>query len=119
MSLFKTYSPKVLWTTTLQLTNAIFRNPPLLQVEPSSYFKSVIQAHTYIRHDLSGTFDDTKVPDKKAETTVENIHDSLQGLEQLLFGEMSAFDTSLEGCCLYTSYLEQSLNKHEKRCVLL
>ena len=119
MSLFKQYSPELLWTLTLRLANAIFRNPPKMQVEPESYFKSVMHAHQVIRDDLTGTFDG--VSRSSATTTIGQIYSSLQDLDRLLFGSevSSSFPNSIEGCCLYTDYLERRLKKSQNVCVLL
>jgi len=119
MSLFKQYSPELLWTLSLRLVNAIFRNPPKMQVQPESYFKSVMHAHQVIRDDLTGTFDEVSSSD--ATTTIGQIFCSLQELDKLLFGldVSSSFPNSIEGCCLYTDYLERRLKKSQHVCVLL
>lgn len=116
MSLFQTYSPKVLWTLSLQLVNVIFRNPPKMKVEPDSYFKSIMQTHAFIRRDLAGTFE--CVPVVATTTTIDQIHLSLHELNSILFNDSVTFEKSIEGCCLYTEYLEKRLKK-SKSCVIL
>lgn len=116
MSLFQTYSPKVLWTLSLQLANVIFRNPPKMKVEPDSYFKSIMQVHAFIRRDLNGTFEN--MPTVDTPTTIDQIHLSLYELDTMLFNDSATFEKSIEGCCLYTKYLEKRLNK-SKGCTIL
>jgi hypothetical protein len=118
MSLFKTYSPKLLWTLNLRLLNAIFRHPPKMNIEPESYFQAVLDAHRFIRTDLNGTFVSPQIQTNEP-TTIVNIHRSLQELENILFGPTEhPFPSTIEGCCLYTHYLEQQLNPTKHRCVL-
>tara|TARA_B110000091_G_scaffold214310_1_gene266970 strand:+ start:3747 stop:4121 length:375 start_codon:yes stop_codon:yes gene_type:complete len=124
MSLFKTYSPQLLWKLSLQLVNSIFRNPPKMKVEPESYFKSILEAHQIIRDDLTGTFDPHNITLATANTTIGQIYSSLQELDQMLFGSttdvsVACFSNSIEGCCLYTKYLEQRLKKSTNTCLLL
>ena len=121
MSLFKTYSPQLLCKLSLQLVNSIFRNPPKMKLEPESYFKSTLEAHQIIRDDLTGTFDPHNITLASANTTIGQIYSSLQELDQMLFGPttVARFTNSIEGCCLYTKYLEQRLKKSTKTCLLL
>ena len=114
----KTYSPQTLWTRTLRLLNVIFRHPPNVEVDPVSYFQAVLTMHDFIRNDLDGTFVPAPtVPPPSA--TIELISHSLTALEKMLFDTSHPFAPTVEGCCLYTDYLERTLSRSRTTCRLL
>lgn len=119
MSLFKTYSPKQLYMETVCLTGTIFHRPPTIDVDPSSYFHSVSQMHSYIIHDLKGIFPQQPAPKDATQITIEQLHLTLSELEQLLFGNASDFDATIEGCCLHTKHVHQKLSFSKSRCQIL
>lgn len=88
-----------------------------MKVEPDSYFKSIMKAHQFIRTDLNGTFDNMPTTET-TQTTIDQIHLSLHELNTILFNDSPTFEKSIEGCCLYTEYLEKRLKK-SKSCILL
>jgi hypothetical protein len=108
MSLFKSYTPKNLYISTLRLVNSLFHQPPRIKSSPASYFKEVLNMHALIREDLNGVLQQMQNPAKTV--TVKQIHASLVSTEQQLFGITSPFDDDLRGCCLYTKYLEKQLS---------
>ncbi len=117
MSLFKSYTPKALYLSTLRMVNTLFVHPPALDPNPTSYFRATITAHEWIKSDLKGI-----VPSKKAEKsdmTVEQVHSSLVAIEQMLFGEKSTYDATIKDCCLYTEYLEGRLHGSVSNCQMM
>jgi hypothetical protein len=107
MSLFKTYTPRSLYSSTLRMINTMFVHPPKLDLAPTSYFKATIEAHKWIKTDLSET-----IPLEEAaegETTIEQIFQSLVGIEKMLFGTQADFEVTIRGCCWYTESLEARL----------
>lgn len=108
MSLFKTYTPKRLWETTLRLINTMFHTTPSFTTEPKSYFRAVLHAHKCIHDDLKDIFpSDTNESPK--DTTIAHVHESLVSLEEMLFGTKTEFPATIEGCCKYTEYMEMNL----------
>ena len=119
MSLFKSYTPKKLYLSTLRLVNSLFHQPPRIKSSPASYFKEVLNMHALIREDLNGVLQPTRSGQPPAKTvTVKQIHASLVSTEQQLFGKSSPFDDDLRGCCLYTNYLEKQLSTSSS-CVII
>jgi hypothetical protein len=116
MSLFKSYTPKSLYVSTLRLVNSLFHEPPCIKITPASYFKEVLNMHALIIKDLNGVLKEMQIPDKTV--TVEQVHASLVSIEQQLFGIKSDFDADLRGCCLYTKYLEKQLSTSSP-CVII
>ncbi len=117
MSIFKSYTPKALYMSTLRMVNTLFMHPPALDPNPKSYFRATITAHEWIKADLKGI-----VPSKeaeKSEMTVEQVHSSLVAIELMLFGEKSAFDATIKDCCLYTEYLEGRLHGYASNCQMM
>ena len=109
MSIFRTYTPKRLWETTLRLVNAMFHTRPEFTSEPKSYFRAVLHAHNSIRQDLEGMLT-INPPDVSNETTtVAHVYASLKSLESTLFGTQTEFPPTVEGCCKYTEYMEEQL----------
>lgn len=109
MSLFRTYTPKFLFLETLSLINILFHAPPRIEaVEPHSYFQVTLNIHKQIRKDLNDIL--TEDTDPTSDTTIEQVHASLQKLEKQLFGTSSNFDVDIKGCCLYTRSLEARLS---------
>lgn len=111
MSIFRTYSPQTLWNATLKLVNTLFHTPPKLPSIPSSYFTAILKAHTWIRNDLQGIFDE--VIEEPINATVEKIHNSLRELETILFNSKYDCPPTIEGCQVYTEQLISRLkNTH-------
>lgn len=110
MSLFRSYSPRRLWISTLELVNAMFHTPPTFATTPKSYFKAVIYAHQCIRNDLNEVIPHEQ-EDHDSQTTIEHVHASLQDLEKRLFGMQTEFPATIEGCCQYTETLQERLGK--------
>tara|TARA_B110000285_G_scaffold157237_1_gene175415 strand:- start:1132 stop:1482 length:351 start_codon:yes stop_codon:yes gene_type:complete len=108
MSLFKSYTPKKLYLSTLRLVNSLFHVPPQVKKDPVSYFREVLNIHAVIRKDLKGILKEVQNPEKIV--TVMQVHASLASIEQQLFGTTSEFDADIRGCCLYTTYLEKQLS---------
>lgn len=119
MSLFKTYSPKHLYIETVRLTNTIFHKAPVIDVDPSSYFQSVSQMHNFIIQDLKGIFPEQQEQTMNAQITIEQLHKTLSELEQLLFGTISNFESTIEGCCLHTKHIHQKLSFSKSSCKIL
>lgn len=115
MSLFRKYTPRSLYVSTLQLVNSLFHVPPPVTSSPSSYLKEVLQLHCTIRADLNGILTNTTGPTEA--TTIQQIHSSITLLEQQLFGTDTTFNVDIAGCCLHTQHLEQRLN-HPQSCLL-
>lgn len=89
-----------------------------MKVQPESYFKSILEVHQFIRDDLNGTFQEL-LPSTCPDDAIGQIYLSLHELDRMLFSELHTFEKSIEGCCLYTEYLENRLRKSTHRCVLL
>ena len=117
MSLFKTFTPKVLYRNTLCMINTMFIHPPSLDLEPTSYFTATLKAHEWIKQDLDGVINDTDI-DINESTTIDQVHSSLAHLEKILFGSNTTFDVSIEGCCEYTVFIENKLKK-KSLCVII
>ena len=109
MSLYKSYSPKTLWLSTLKLVHTFFHTPPNLPADPASYFSEVIRAHKWIKNDLSGHFEQVVVSESSG-ATIGQIHASLQELSQTLFDRKSEWPMSVKGCQLYTEELTLKLS---------
>lgn len=109
MSIFRTYTPKRLWETTLRLVNAMFHTRPAFTSEPKSYFRAVLHAHNSIRQDLKDMLLISPPDVTNETTTVAHVHASLKSLERTLFGTKSDFPSTVEGCCKYTEYMEEQL----------
>jgi hypothetical protein len=109
MSLYKSYSPKTLWLSSLKLVHTFFHTPPKLPVEPASYFSEVIRAHKWIKNDLSGHFEQV-VNTASNGATIGQIHASLQELSQTLFDCKSEWPATVKGCQLYTEELTLKLS---------
>jgi len=124
MSLFRTYSPRRLWMSTLQLVNAMFHTRPSFASMPKSYFKAVIHAHQCIRSDLDEVIpreqedNHSQTEDNHSQTTIEHVHASLQDLEKRLFGCQTDYPATIEGCCQHTELLQQRLGKTSS-CVVV
>lgn len=109
MSLFRTYTPKLLFRDTLSLINILFHAPPRIHpVAAHSYFHATLSIHKQIRKDLNQILTEDVEP--TSDTTIEQVHASLQKLETQLFGSTSTFDVDIKGCCLYTRSLETRLS---------
>lgn len=108
MSLFKTYTPRSLYCSTLRMINTMFVHPPNLDLAPSSYFKATMRAHQWIREDLSEVI--VRPEAEERDTTVEQIYQSLVAIENMLFGTTSEFEVTIRGCCWYTESLETRLS---------
>ena len=109
MSLFRTYTPKFLFRETLSLINILFHAPPRIKaVEDHSYFQATLNIHKEIRKDLNDILTEDIEP--TSDTTIDQVHASLQKLEKQLFGTSSKFDVDIKGCCLYTHSLEARLS---------
>jgi len=109
MSLFRTYTPKFLFRETLSLINILFHAPPKIDtVAAHSYFQATLNIHKQIRKDLNDILTEDAEP--TSDTTVDQVHASLQKLEKQLFGSSSNFDVDIKGCCLYTRSLETRLS---------
>jgi len=117
MSLFRTYSPRRLWMSTLELVNAMFHTRPTFASSPKSYFKAVIHAHKCIRSDLDEVIPQEQ-EDYNSQTTIEHVHASLQDLEKRLFGCQTDYPATIEGCCQHTEMLQQRLGKTSS-CVVV
>ena len=116
MSLFKSYTPKYLYLSTLTMINTLFARPPVLDLNPSSYFKAGLSAHDWIRNDLSGVVR-SETP-TEGDTTLDQVHESLTTIERMLFGTKSDFECSVKGCCLYTEHIEMGLKSSITSCVV-
>ena len=108
MSIFKTYSPKSLWRSTLKMSNCLFRVSPRLDSESSTYLASVLQLHDCIRKDISPMFDRTET--SPSECSIEKVHASLCDLEKLLFNTNSEFEKTVEGCEKFTDHITKRLS---------
>lgn len=109
MSLFRTFTPKVLFQDTLSLINILFHAPPRIDsVAAHSYFQATLNIHKQIRKDLNDILTEDGEP--TSDTTIAQVHVSLQNLEKQLFGSSSKFDTDIKGCCMYTRSLESRLS---------
>lgn len=115
MSIFKTYTPRSLYCSTLRMINTMFVHPPKLELVPASYFKATIEAHKWIQNDLSDTI--SLEQPVAGETTVEQIYHSLVAIEKMLFGTKTEFEVNIRGCCWYTEALELRL-KPSYGCVI-
>ena len=107
MSLFKTFTPRTLYYTTLRMIGTLFVHPPKMDSNPSSYFRATLVSHDWIKKDLTGVV--TTEPTASRDTTIEQVHASLCSIEKMLFGTDSTFEVSVKGCCLYTESLEYRL----------
>ena len=115
MSLFKVYTPKSLYQKTLSMIHTMFVYPPKMDFNPTSYFTATLKAHEWIKKDLSSVLPQEATSENDAQATIEQIHASLQQIEQLLFGTQTEYDKTLEGCYLYTGTLEKRL-RPSSRC---
>ena len=118
MSLFKTYTPKILYRNTLRMINTMFVHPPSLDLTPTSYFTATLKAHQWIKKDLGGVINDTDT-DINENTTIDQVHSSLVHMEKILFGSNTTFDVSIEGCCEYTVFIENKLKSSSLTCVII
>lgn len=118
MSIFRTYTPKRLWETTLRLVNAMFHTRPSFTAEPKSYFRAVLHAHNSIRGDLEDILTIHPPDISRDATTVVHVHASLVSLETILFGTQTEFPTTVEGCCKYTENMEERLGNRSS-CVVV
>lgn len=110
MSIFKSYTPRILYQHTLCMIRSIFVHPPKMELKPTSYFKAVLDAHTWIRNDLKAHLPEhSNQSENDHQPTIEQIHASLVDIELLLFGSKSDFPSTIEGCCLYTVHLKDKL----------
>lgn len=117
MSIFKSYTPRTLYHATLKMVGTLFVRPPKLKSNPTSYFTAVIEAHQWIKKDLTGVLKEEQTAQEN--TTIKQIHSSLRSIEMMLFGEESEFDTTIKGCCIYTEYIEMRLNTATGSCVVV
>ena len=102
MSLFRTYTPKLLYQLTLKMIGSIFVHSPKLNPNLTSYFRAVLDAHHWIKSDLNNIIRN-RDPEQK-DVTIENIHASLVTIEQMLFGEASEFEEYSWMLFVYTIY---------------
>lgn len=110
MSVFRTYTPKFLFRETLSLINILFHAPPRIDTNVAhSYFQASLNIHQQIHNDLNDILP-VEPACEGGETTIEQVHVSLQTLEKQLFGSSSNFDVDIKGCCLYTRSLERRLS---------
>ena len=118
MSIFKSYTPRLLYQHTLSMIHSIFVHPPKMELKPTSYFKAVLDAHAWIKNDLKKHIPESNnSSSNEHQPTIEQIHASLVDIEVLLFGSKSEFNSTIEGCCLYTIHLQGKL-KPTSRCEL-
>ena len=115
MSLFRSYNPKFLYQETLSFVNVMFHVHPNIAINAEhSYFRAILAIHHIIRTDLNDILPEDVAP--TSETTITQVHASLQQLEKQLFGSVSTFDVSIKGCCLYTRALEGRLISSSSWC---
>ena len=115
MSIFRSYSPRLLYESTLRMINAMFAKPPSLDIEPASYFRATLIAHEWMKRDLNNVIPTNVAVD--GETTIVHVHNSLVSIEKMLFGTQTPFKSTIKDCCLYTEYLERRLS-NENRCTI-
>lgn len=111
MSIFRSYSPKSLYMRTLKLLSVIFSKPPLIENNPSSYFKATVNAHVLILEDLSTVLEVDESSDN-SQVAISEVYDSLKTIEKTLFGTESKFSVDIEGCCRYTDSIGTRLQKN-------
>lgn len=111
MSVWRTFSPKTLWLSTLNLTNSLFRRKPDMDCELDTYFSNILQIHDHIRKDIDPMFESQMTVTN--DCPIQSIHASLISLEKVLFNTSTEFEISLEGCEKYTDNLRIRLNKTE------
>lgn len=119
MSLFKTYSPRTLYLSTLRLTNTLFRRAPDVETPSDNYLRYVLQLHGEIRKDITPMFvctESTSDTDLDKIYT-QRIHDSLCNLEYVLLGSTSEWPKTIEGCEKYTDDLIKQL-RHSEFCLI-
>lgn len=109
MSIYKSYSPRTLWLSTLKLVDAFFHVSPQMPTEPASFFSEVMRAHELIRKDIQSNFEDIPVH-KYSNATLEQIHGSLVQLSKMILGEEFQYPVSIKGCQLYTEEIERKLS---------
>ena len=113
MSLFKTYSPRTLYLSTLKLTNALFRRAPEVETPSDNYLKHILQLHDEIRKDMGSMFVSDHRPPQTDQIYTEKIYDSLCNLETILLGGKSEWPKTIEGCEKYTTDIIKQLQKSE------
>tara|TARA_B110001450_G_C17654640_1_gene494652 strand:+ start:1324 stop:1683 length:360 start_codon:yes stop_codon:yes gene_type:complete len=114
MSLFKTYSPRTLYLSTLKLTNALFRRAPKVETPSDNYLKHVLQLHDEIRKDMTAMFDSDPGGNVSTDPIyTEKIYESLCNLETILLGGKSKWPKTIEGCEKYTADIIKQLQKSE------
>ena len=96
MSIYKSYSPRTLWLSTLKLVDAFFHVSPQMPTEPASFFSEVMRAHELIRKDIQSNFEDIPVH-KYSNATLEQIHGSLVQLFKNDIGRKFQYPVS-KGC---------------------
>ena len=97
------------------MINTMFAHPPKLDLEPTSYFRATLKAHDWIKKDLKDVL--TSEQPEDTETTIQQIHQSLNSIEKMLFGSVTEFEATIRGCCWYTEYLENRL-KPTSGCIV-
>tara|TARA_B110000091_G_scaffold208249_1_gene247623 strand:- start:4537 stop:4812 length:276 start_codon:yes stop_codon:yes gene_type:complete len=91
-----------------------------MSAEPVSYFQAVLDMHLFIAEDLRGTLPNTcESQSSNPAATVELVYGALTALEKMLFGTTRQFAVTVQGCCCYTEYLEQTLSHSKSQCRLL
>tara|TARA_B110000977_G_C10900629_1_gene425143 strand:- start:405 stop:767 length:363 start_codon:yes stop_codon:yes gene_type:complete len=120
MSFLKDVSAKSLYISNRKLLDAIFKHPPELKVESSSYFNRILQIHKIIKDDLAGTCT-VVISDQESDVaSILMVSNSLNDLEQLIFGEKAKpYNPGLVGCIAHTEYLLMNLQSSQNTCVLL
>lgn len=108
MSIFKSYTPRILYQHTLSMIRCMFVHPPQMELKPTSYFKAVLDAHAWIKNDLKQTLPSAESKSVQ-QPTIGQIHASLVEIETILFGSESEFAATIEGCCLYSVHLQNKL----------
>lgn len=120
MSFLKDISAKSLYISNRKLLDAIFKHPPELPVEPSSYFNRILQIHQIIKDDLAGTCTMVISDQESDVASILMVSNSLNDLEQLIFGEKAKpYNPGLVGCIAHTEYLLMNLQGSQNTCVLL
>tara|TARA_B110000008_G_C16978876_1_gene567479 strand:+ start:5587 stop:5883 length:297 start_codon:yes stop_codon:yes gene_type:complete len=97
------------------MVNTMFARPPVLDIQPASYFRATLIAHQWVKNDLSGVMSAPE-PDN-GDTTVLHVYHSLRSIEKMLFGTETPFDATIKDCCLYTEYIEKLLGSDYRCCI--
>ena len=120
MSFLKEVSAKSLYISNRKLLDAIFKHPPELPVEPSSYFNRILQIHKIIKDDLAGTCTMVISDQESDVASILMVSNSLIDLEKIIFGENTkSYNPSISGCLTHTEHILSALQSSQNTCVLL